>query len=40
LSIWKAAKGKEKDALLWGDEVLFSEGRVGLIAGGVYGDFI
>jgi glutamate--cysteine ligase catalytic subunit len=21
LSIWKAARGKEKDALLWGDEV-------------------
>jgi hypothetical protein len=26
LNIWRAAKGKEKDALLWGDEVRYPLG--------------
>lgn len=27
LAIWNKAKGKEKDALLWGDEVRVSSGK-------------
>lgn len=28
LAIWNRAKGKERDALLWGDEVIFPSARL------------